>query len=521
MPANSEKVRSGRVLLWTAALVGLAASGAAAGGQQRPNIVLFLVDDMGWQDTSVPFHSETTPLDKRYRTPNMERLAAAGMKFTQAYACCVCSPSRVSLLTGLNAARHRVTNWTLKQDVSPDAKHPTLELPAWNHCGVSPAPNAPHTVCAATLPGLLRTAGYRTIHLGKAHFGAIGAPGADPRNLGFDVNIAGHAAGGPGSYLGEQNYSAAWRKGGHVWDVPHLEAYHGSNVFLTEALTREANREIDRAAADGKPFFLYLSHYAVHVPYAADPRFVAKYRDAGLDETEAMYAALVEGMDRSLGDVLANVERHGLSARTIVLFMSDNGGLSVHGRGGEPNTHNRPLASGKGSALEGGLRVPMIVRWPGVTPPGSVCRQPVIIEDFFPSILEMAGAARRETGVDGRSFAPLLRNPDAERANRPLVWHFPNCWGPKGPGIGPFSAVRSGDWKLIYYHHDQHCELYDLANDLSEEHNLADAKPEQTERLKAELGRYLASVRAVMPRVRQTGQIVPYPGGVAGAIDGK
>lgn len=514
-----------RIAAWLAALSVFTTAAPTPAAEpstaRKPNILVILVDDMGWQDTSVPFHREVTPLNRRYRTPNMERLAATGMKFTQAYACCVCSPSRVSLLTGLNAARHRVTNWTLKPDVSPDAKHPTLDLPAWNHCGVSLMPNVPHTVCAPTLPALLGAAGYRTIIVGKAHFGALGTPGAEPRNLGFDVNIAGHAAGGPGSYLGEQNYSAAWRKGGHVWDVPHLEAYHGSNVFLTEALTREANREIDRAAADRKPFFLYLAHYAVHVPYAEDRRFYQEYRDAGLDHTEAMYAALVEGMDRSLGDVLANIERHGLAQRTIVLFMSDNGGLSVHGRGGEPNTHNRPLASGKGSAFEGGLRVPMLVRWPGVAAPGSVCRQPVIVEDFFPTILEMAGAGPSRQTVDGRSFVPLLGNPNAAQPGRALVWHYPNCWGPKGPGIGSFSAVRLGDWKLIYHHEDQRCELFDLAHDLGEEHNLADAKPQDVERLATTLGRYLASVRAVMPRVRKTGQIVPYPGGVAGAIDGR
>lgn len=482
---------------------------------KKLNIVLFLVDDMGWQDTSVPFHTEVTELNRRYRTPHMERLAGAGMKFTQAYACSVCSPTRVSLMTGLNAARHRVTNWTLNKNASNDRGHPALTFPAWNVNGLSPQPGIERTIHVRALPAFLREAGYCTIHVGKAHFGAVGTPGSDPRNIGFEINIGGHAAGGPGSFLGSQNFSAAWRNGDRVWDVPHLEQYHGKDVFLTEALTIEANKAVDQAVTEGRPFFLYMAPYAVHVPFAVDPRFYQRYRDAGLDHTESMYAAMVEGMDKSLGDILANVERHGLSDRTIVLFMSDNGGLSAHGRGGPPHTHNKPLSSGKGSAHEGGIRVPMIARWPGITKPGSVCRQPVIIEDFFPTILEMAGVrdVRQINGViDGRSFVPLLRGEQDEgRQTRPLVWHYPNNWGPKGPGIGPSSAIRLGDWKLIYYHEDRRCELFNLAQDLGEQTNLADKQSEIRDRLAGELGRYLAAVKAQMPIVKATGEAVPYP----------
>jgi len=482
-----------------------------------PNVVLFLVDDMGWQDTSVPFHSEVTPLNRKFHTPNMERLAAAGMKFTQAYACCVCSPTRVSLITGLNAARHKVTNWTLRKDAAPDAKHPTLQPPAWNVNGLSPDPAAPRAVCAPTLPQLLREAGYRAIHVGKAHFGALDTPGADPRNLGFDVNIAGHAAGGPGSYLGEQNFSGAWRKADRVWDVPSLEKYHGTETFLTEALTLEANKAMNQAVADKKPFFLYMAHYAVHVPFAQDKRFYQKYRDVGLDDTEAMYAALVEGMDKSLGDLMANLDRHGLASNTLVLFMSDNGGLSAHARGGPPHTHNAPLSSGKGSAREGGVRVPMLVKWPGIIAPGSVCRQYVMIEDFLPSLLEMTGASakvKKMPRVDGVSFAPLLRG-GAKAArypkNRALYWHYPNVWGPSGPGIGPSSAIRRGDWKLIYYHTDRRCELFNLAADLSEQHDLVETERAKAKELAATLARWLKETKALMPVDKKTGKAVPLP----------
>lgn len=492
---------------------------------RRPNILLFLVDDMGWQDTSVPFHTARTPLNEQFHTPAMERLAATGVKFTQAYACCVCSPTRVSLMSGLNAARHRVTNWTLHHKKGPDAPHPTLDFPAWNTGGLCMTPGVERTVHAVTFPALLREAGYRTIHVGKAHLGAVGTPGADPRNLGFDVNIAGHAAGGPGSYLGTQNFSAAWRGGDRVWDVPGLDAYHGRDIFLTEALTLEALKQLDQAANGGAPFFLYMSHYAVHVPFAPDARFIQRYRDAGLDETEAMYAAMVEGMDKSLGDLLAWLDRTGLAANTAVLFMSDNGGLSAHGRGGRPHTHNAPLSSGKGSAHEGGIREPMIVRWPGVTAPGAVCGRRVIIEDFFPTILDIAGVTgwQDKVGIDGVSFAPLLRQgggagilpgdggAGVPPATRPFFWHYPNNWGPTGPGIGPHSAVRMGDWKLIYYHAERRFELFNVAADIGETSNLADDQPERLAAMSAELTAYLASVSAQMPTDKRTGKPVPLP----------
>lgn len=481
----------------------------------RPNIIMFLVDDMGWQDTSEPFWTQRTPFNDRYRTPNMERLARSGVKFTQAYACSVCSPSRVSLMTGLNAARHRVTNWTFAKDSPKDAPSNDLIFPSWNMNGISPDPSVGHAVHATCLPEFLREAGYRTIHVGKAHFGAFDTPGADPTNLGFDINIAGHAAGGPGSYLSEQGFSAEWRGGGNAWDVPGLDDYLNSGVFLTEALTREANKTIDQAVADKTPFFLYMSHYAVHVPFAEDPRFIDNYRD--LPEKEAMYAALIEGMDTSLGDILNRIQDRGIADNTIVIFMSDNGGLSAHGRDGEPNTHNKPLSSGKGSAHEGGIREPMIVRWPGVTQADTACDEAIIIEDFFTTILEMAGIKDpQQVGgiVDGRSFVPLLRGESGVSKGRPLFWHYPNNWGPSGPGIGSTSAIRKDDWKLIYYHNPTaptQLELFNIAHDIGETTNLADAEPERVHALRTELRNFLSTTKALMPTDKRTGDPVPLP----------
>ncbi|NKI25438.1 sulfatase [Arenibacter sp. 6A1] len=479
-----------------------------------PNIVLFFVDDMGWQDTSVPFWDKTTEFNELYHTPNMERLAKEGMKFTQAYATAVCTPTRVSLMTGMNAARHRVTNWTLKKDqLQPmEVNHKTLSFPEWNVNGLSPVAGIDKAVHATILPQLLQEAGYFTIHTGKAHFGAIGTPGEDPLNIGFDVNIAGHAAGAPESYYGTENFGNG-KKGKEEWAVPGLEKYHGKDINLTEALTIEAKEAMDIAGNKKEPFFLYMSHYAVHIPIMADDRFVQKYYDMGIDSTEAKYASLVEGMDKSLGDIMDYLEEKKLAENTIILFMSDNGGLSVHARGGEKNTHNKPLNSGKGSAYEGGIREPMIVKWPGKVTPNSVSKEQVIIEDFYPSILEMAGIKKATTiqEVDGLSFVPALTDTTFNNSERPLFWHYPNEWGPSGPGIGASSTVRLGDWKYIYYHKDGKMELFNLKEDIGETKNLIDQKPEKGKELAKVLSDHLRKVNAQMPAHKSTGKQVAFP----------
>ena len=487
--------------------------------EPKPNIVLFFVDDMGWQDTSVPFWYKKTPFNEIYRTPNMERLAAEGVKFTQAYATAVCSPTRVSLMTGMNAARHRVTNWTLRKDsIQPMEKnHPTLEFPLWNVNGMSPVAGDPKAVHATSLPQVLNDAGYYTVHSGKAHLGAIGTPGANPLNLGFDVNIAGHAAGAPESYLGTDNFGNG-KEGKEVWAVPGLEKYHGKNIHLSEAITQEALMSLDSVVATQQPFFLYMAHYAVHTPIMPDKRFVQKYFEKGMDSTEAKYASMVEGMDKSLGDIMDYLEEKKITENTIILFMSDNGGLSVHARGGEPNTHNMPLASGKGSVYEGGIREPMLVKWPGKVAPNSISEEQVIIEDFYPTILEMAGIEGVETvqTVDGRSFVPVLKEDIAEEHKkpadeRPLFWHYPNEWGPDGPGIGASSAVRKGDWKFIYFHEDRRMELYNIKLDIGESKNLISEEQDKAREMASVLTNHLKQVKAQMPIDKTTGKRVEYP----------
>lgn len=478
----------------------------------QPNIVLFLVDDLGWQDTSVHFWDQKTTFNTIYETPNMERLANDGMKFTQAYATPVCSPTRVSLISGMNAAKHRVTNWTLRRNSFMVKPPEGLEMPLWNVNGAQPTDSIENSIHITPLPQILSDNGYRTIHIGKAHFGAIGTPGADPRSLGFHKNIGGHAAGAPSSYYGLKNFK---RNIGTeaVWDVPGLEKYHGQDIFLTEALTQEAILEINRSTELNQPFFLYLSHYAVHTPIQGDERFENHYLNKGLDTVEAKYASLIAGIDKSLGDLMDHIDNKGLSKNTIILFMSDNGGLSAVARGGEKHVHNKPLSSGKGSMHEGGIRVPMMVKWPAVTSPNSVSDNPLIIEDFFSSILEMANISEVETiqEVDGTSFVPILKGTVNEEDEKAFFWHYPNNWGPTGPGIGAASTIRKGDWKLIYYHIDSRFELFNLKNDIGEVLNLSASNTEKLKELATDLGAYLRSVEAQMPKRTDTGSAVPWP----------
>lgn len=503
--------------LLSSALLSLGGVVNIANGQEtkvHPNIVFFMVDDMGWQDTSLPFWDQRTKFNDIYETPNMEKLASQGKMFTQAYACSISSPTRCSLFSGMNAARHRITSWTLRKNTSPEPDDKDLSFPKWNVNGLCQSPDVERTTYITSLAQILKNNGYTTIISGKAHFGAIGTPTADPKNMGFDINIAGHAAGGPANYYGEKNYGNTGKPDQSVFATPGLEKYHGTKTFLTEALTLEAMHALDTVITKKSPFFLYLSHYAVHIPIMPDHRFYQKYLDKGMNPTEAAYATLIEGMDKSLGDIMNYLEKHNLADNTIVIFMSDNGGLSAVGRGGTPHTHNYPLRSGKGSAYEGGIREPMIVKWPGVVTPKTKTNHYVMIEDFFPTILEMAGIKKYKTvqKIDGISFMPLLTG-KGKMPSRDIYWHYPNKWDASGPGIGATSTIRSGSWKLIYYYKDGKKELFNIDKDIKEEHNLINEYPDIAKKLSKKLSNYLRKVNAQRPAFKADGHLAPWPDG--------
>ena len=582
----------------------------AQGSGKKPNIVLFLVDDMGWQDTSVPFffhrgQAVTTRLNRRYRTPNMERLAREGMRFSNAYACAICSPSRCSLMSGMNAARHRVTDWTLGvNDTTRFSPHSEgLHPPRWAANGLQPPGTAATGVCqppwrvdaqgkyrqppfgaaegaerytltmpftnALAFPALLREAGYRTIHVGKAHWGSgegpynrAGAtfgssPGADPRAFGFDVNIAGAEHGGPNNYRGG-TYGYGNLKGGNQFNIPGLDenGYYQDDVFLTDALTDMALRELERtrAADPDRPFYLYMAHYAIHSPLdngrawdhtrsasenvAADTANPNPGDGLAWGANERNYGTLIKGMDDSLGQILDWLEKNGLREETLVLFMADNGGLSHAASVRGLANANAPARAGKGSCYEGGVREPMIAAWPGKIAPGSVCHEPVIIEDFYPTILDAAGVALPGADrlastpaevygdaqplrqvIDGESFLPLLLGTRAtvraDGSERPLLWHYPNKWGEVDgttPEYNFYTAMRLGRWKLIYQHSDRSFELYDLEEDIAETRDLAARRPALTDRLRHRMADLLRERGAQMPRVGSAdGEAVPYP----------
>lgn len=483
---------------------------------QRPNIILFMVDDMGWQDTSLPFWTEKTKYNALYETPNMERLAAQGMMFTQAYASSISSPTRCSLITGTNATRHRVTNWTLHKNKTTDRADKLLTPPEWNYNGVCQAPGINHTFQATSFVELLKQSGYHTIHCGKAHFGSIDTPGESPTHMGFEVNIAGHAAGGLASYFGEQNYGHT-KEGKAVspMAIPGLDKYWGTDTFVTEALTQEAIGALNHAQRLEQPFFLYMAHYAIHIPLDADPRFYEKYKKKGMTHHEAAYATLIEGMDKSLGDLMEWLDKSGEADNTIIIFMSDNGGLSSEPqwRDGTIHTQNYPLNSGKGSLYEGGIREPMIVSWPGKVAPASKCDKYLIIEDFYPSILEMAGVRNYKTiqPVDGVSFMPLLTQTGDPSKGRALVWNLPNNWGNDGPGINFNCAIRKEDWKLVYYYGSGKKELFNIREDIGEKNDLSAQHPKIVKKLSKELGAYLRKTDGQRPSFKATGQPCPWP----------
>jgi len=485
----------------------------------HPNIIFFLVDDMGWMDTSQPFGDSVMRLNRIYSTPNMTRLAQEGMLFSRAYVNPVCTPTRTTLLTGMHAVRTRITNWTnTKFDTPTDYPDSVLQTPDWNRNGLSPVSTV-HAYTAKPLPQILKEVGYFTIHVGKAHWGSQGTLGADPLNLGFITNVAGSSIGNPQSFYGSENFGNIPGKT-TPWAVDGLQEFHGKEIYLTSALTRKAIQMMEYPIQRNQPFFLYLGHYAVHTPIQPDQQFVKRYLEMGLDEKEAAYASMVEGMDQSLGEILNYLESKKISDNTIIIFLSDNGGLSNAGRGGIRNTHNLPLRSGKGSVYEGGIRVPFIVKWPGITKPGTKTSTVVRAEDMFPTLLEMANVKDpfATEARDGTSIKSILMNPQQKhKEDRPVIIHYPHRWTVnEDEGIAWTSGLVLDDWKLVYLMKEKKLELYNLNVDIGEKNNLAGSNPDQLAKLANVLTNELKKRNAQMPTWKIDGKPVAWPNELLG-----
>ncbi len=441
----------------------IAASGIQADTPApRPwNIVLIVADDLGAHDLGVTG-------SRLHETPNLDRLAAGGMQFTQAYsACTVCSPSRAAILTGKYPARLKITDWIKGHDY-PQAK---LRPPAhWTqHLPLEEVTLAEH----------FKGAGYATCHLGKWH---LGGEGFEPERQGFDINLGGDHRGQPPSYFAP-------------FGIPGLPD-HIAGEYLVDREGEEAEKFI--GAHGDKPFFLNYWSYSVHTPLQAPAAAVARYREKaaklGSAQTNATYAAMLERLDASVGRILDTLESRGLSDHTLVVFTSDNGGLVL---GGPPPTSNAPLRSGKGSEYEGGHRVPLIVHWPGVTRPGTSSAVPVMGIDLLPTLLEVAGLPQPGGAAkpDGVSLVPLLRDPSA-RLDRPLCWHYPHY---HPGGATPYAVIRDGDWKYIQHYENGRNELYNLASDPSESQDLNGTQPAKATELARKLFAWHGAVGAEWP----------------------
>ena len=468
---------------------------ALASAEDRPtNVLMLLADDLGFMD--VGFENP----DTFYETPALDALAAGGQRFTQAYAAApVCSPTRASLVTGRHPARLKTTDYfgaPQPAAILESAASGSDALKRFQKLPLLPAPYVDALPLEeVTLAEVLKEAGYATFFAGKWH---LGGDGHSPTDQGFDLNVAGHERGGP---YGRGKYF-------HPFDMPGLESRDGDH--LPARLAEETVRFL-RASKD-RPFFAMLSFYSVHTPLMGRPDLVEHYErkreELGLEEdwgTEgerkvrlvqehAVYAAMVHAMDEAVGSVLAALDELGLTDDTLVIFFSDNGGLSTSE--GHP-TCNLPLRAGKGWLYEGGIREPCVIRLPGRVPAGSVCSTPIVSTDFFPTVLEALDLpARPELALDGLSLMPLLSG-KGQLEREALFWHYPH-WGNQGGSPG--SAVRAGDWKFIQRFDGRPDELYDLSTDPGEQNDLAEQEPERALSLKRRLGLWRMLVRAYLPK---------------------
>ncbi len=450
-------------------LVGLMILTSCANSQEKkPNVILFLVDDLGWTDLG-SFGSDL------YQSPNVDKLAAEGVRFTNSYsACTVCSPTRSAIVTGKYPARTHTTDW-IEGHKFPWAK---LNVPDWTMY----LDAEEYTIAEA-----FKDAGYQTAHFGKWHLGEKEENW--PENHGFDINIGGYSRGAPNLRKKEGTFGYFSPYGNpRLEDGPEGE-------HLTERLANEACNYID--AQKDNPFFINLWFYNVHTPLQAKQTKIDKYKNLVNDQARhknPTYAAMVEHMDDAIGKVIAKLKAQGLYDNTIILFSSDNGGLI----GKNPKrkiTNNAPLRKGKGSIYEGGVKIPTIIRLPNTNFNGAEIQTPVISMDYYPTLVELAGIASEKTNaqtLDGKSLAPLL-NGQKDMDREAVFWHYPHYHQEGGV---PYSAVRKGNWKLIEIFETHTFELYNLKEDIGEQHNVLVAHPEKAAELKKDLISWRAEVGA-------------------------
>lgn len=463
------------------AVLGQKVFGASLEPKARPNIVYIIADDMGWTGPAC-YGSDL------HETPNIDRLAAEGVRFDQAYAASpVCTPTRASLMTGKHPARLNMTIW---HEAAVERLHSKGEKP------LAPPITEPSLALEyVTIAEVLRDAGYQTAHVGKWH---LGDAEHYPETQGFDANIGATLWGAPFTYWypyhGERVTGNGKREHRYVPGLP----FGKEGEYLTDRLTDEAIALLDRM--HGQPFFLHMSYHSPHTPIEGKPELVAYYEKKireGMDHTNARYAAMVHSLDQNIGRLLAKLDELGVADNTLVLFFSDNGGFDQV-RDEEQVTSNEPLRSGKGSLYEGGIRVPAIIRWPGVSQAGAVCEEPIISTDFYPTVLDALGLDADDAGcgeLDGVSLRPILQDPAASLDRESLCFHYPHYYFTTTPA----TAIRHGDWKLIEYYEDGRLELYNLRDDRSEGKDMATDRPEIVKDLHERLSRWRKQVNAQLP----------------------
>ena len=466
-------------------LCAIAALSSFARATNHPNVIVILVDDMGWMDLSCQGSDY-------YRTPSIDRLATEGMRFTNGYAACaVCSPTRAALQTGRYPHRIGVTDWIRSRfqrgRIGTPAKNPTEYVGGKNRKFLCP-PN-PYWMEheEISIAEVLKGQGYQSGYIGKWH---LGDPAWFPPGQGYDENKGGCDYGQPPSYFDPYNQP----KGRHETLRQGIHNLPGrkKGEYLTHREADEAEALIRGWHEKKKPFFLMVGHYAVHTPIQALAEVAAKYQREK-KPNNAKYAAMVESIDDSTRQILATLKELEIDKNTLIIFTSDNGGLD---RNGSP-TENAPLRSGKGYAYEGGIRVPFLVRWPGVIPAGKISDEPVCSIDILPTVVEAAGAkAPSDRAIDGLSLMPHLKSGGTARLLRDdLLWHFPHY----RHAPGPYSIIRQGNHKLIKFWGGPF-ELYDLKEDLGEARNLAATMPKRVSELDTLLLKRLKETGARLPR---------------------